>query len=66
MLDLKVTGGSILDGLGGKPYVADVGIEGARFTEIGDLSEAEAAREVRADGKFVCPVFIDVHSLSDA
>ncbi len=66
MLDLKITGGQILDGTGSPAIRADIGIVGDRITAIGDLSRAEAQAMIPAKGRIVCPGFIDVHSHSDA
>ena len=66
MFDLLITGGQVLDGRGTPAVRADVGIEGDRIAEMGDLSAAEAKASVRADGRYVCPGFVDVHSHSDA
>jgi N-acyl-D-amino-acid deacylase len=66
MLDLKITGGQVLDGTGRPAFRADVGLEGVEVREIGDLSSAESRSSVDATGKYVCPGFIDVHSHSDA
>lgn len=65
-LDWIVRGGQLADGLGGAPVRADVGLAGDRIAAIGDLSKAVAANEVAADGRLVCPGFIDVHTHSDA
>ncbi len=66
MLDLRITGGQVLDGTGRPAFRADVGIQGNEIREIGDLSAVEAKRSVDASGRCVCPGFIDVHSHSDA
>ncbi|MBI3987759.1 MAG: D-aminoacylase [Lentisphaerae bacterium] len=67
MLDLKITGGLILDGTGAAARRADIGITGDRIVDVADdLSRAEAATCLDASGKLVCPGFIDVHSHSDA
>lgn len=66
MLNLKITNGTVIDGTGSPPSRADVGIEGDRIVDVGDLSQAEARAEVDASGRYVCPGFIDVHSHSDA
>ncbi len=65
MLDLKISGGSVLDGTGKEAMIADVGIRGERIVAIGDLSQVVAENEINAAGKIVCPGFIDVHSHSD-
>ncbi len=66
MLDLKITGGQVLDGSGKPPVRADVGIQGDRIAEIGDLAQADATLLIDAAGKYVCPGFVDVHSHSDS
>ena len=63
--DVIIRGGSVVDGAGGPAAKADVGIEGDRITAVGDLSDAEAAREIDASGLTVTPGFIDVHSHFD-
>ena len=64
MLDMKVTGGTIIDGTGRPGYSADLGIAGDTIVEIGSsLGEAEVV--VSAAGRVVCPGFIDTHSHSD-
>lgn len=65
-LDWIVRGGHVADGLGGEPVRADVGLAGDRIAAVGDLSKTMAPNEVAADGKLVCPGFIDVHTHSDA
>jgi N-acyl-D-amino-acid deacylase len=65
MLDLKITGGTVFDGLGADGRRTDIGIHGDRIEEIGDLSSAEAEETIDATGRYVCPGFIDAHSHSD-
>ncbi len=59
-------GGSVVDGLGGEVVCADVGLAGDRIVAVGDLSKATADAEFAAEGLWVCPGFIDVHTHSDA
>ena len=66
MLDLKISGGTVLDGAGAPSIRADVGITDGRIADIGDLSAAPARRLLDAAGRMVCPGFIDTHSHSDA
>jgi N-acyl-D-amino-acid deacylase len=66
MLDLKIIGGQVLDGTGAPAIRADVGIEGNRIRDIGDLSAAASRATISADGLCVCPGFVDVHSHSDS
>lgn len=60
--DVIIRGGTIYDGSGDAPVVGDVGLTGDRVTAIGDLSEAEAASEIDAEGMAVAPGFINVLS----
>ena len=60
--DVLIRGGTIYDGSGGTPYVADVGLRGDRIAAIGDLSGRDAVREVDAAGLAVAPGFINVLS----
>jgi N-acyl-D-amino-acid deacylase len=65
MYDVKITNGTVVDGLGGQGYRADVGISGDKIASIGDLSGAEAKTTIDATGKVVAPGFIDMHTHSD-
>ncbi len=64
--DILIRGGLIFDGTGADPVVADIGVRGDRIEDVGELGNASADLEVRAEGLCVCPGFIDVHSHSDA
>ena len=65
MLDLVITGGLVLDGTGAPAAPADVGVAGGRIVEVGRLPGVRAARVIRADGRVVCPGFIDMHAHDD-
>mgnify|MGYP001799927491 CR=1 FL=1 len=58
MHDLIIRGGTIYDGSGAEPYVADVGVRDDRVAVIGDLSAATAATVIDAAGMAVAPGFI--------
>ena len=65
MLDLLLRGGRVIDGAGNPWYAADVGIAGGRIAAVGRLGHEPAARTIDADGLFVCPGFVDMHTHSD-
>lgn len=60
--DVIIRGGTVYDGSGEAPVLADVAINGDRIAKIGDLSEATATSEVDAEGKAVSPGFINMLS----
>lgn len=64
--DLIIRGGTIVDGTGGEPYVADVAIDGERIARIGSLGDETARIEIDAAGLVVSPGFIDLHTHLDA
>lgn len=62
--DLIVRGGTVHDGLGGEPRVADVAVRDGRIVAIGDV-DGSARETIEADGLLVVPGFIDVHTHYD-
>jgi N-acyl-D-aspartate/D-glutamate deacylase len=62
MYDVLILGGRILDGTGSPATEADVAVRGGRIVAIGRLADARAQTTIRAEGRFVTPGFIDVHS----
>ncbi|HHO52662.1 MAG TPA: D-aminoacylase [Deltaproteobacteria bacterium] len=64
MLDLKITGGQVIDGTGRPAFHADVGIAGGRVVEVGRIS-GPAGRTIDADGALVTPGFTDIHTHYD-
>jgi N-acyl-D-aspartate/D-glutamate deacylase len=53
-----------VDGNGGRPFTADVAVDGGVVTEVG-AGVGRGAREVDADGAVVAPGFIDIHTHYD-
>lgn len=65
MFDIKIAGGTILDGTGAPRFSGDLGIVADKIVAMGDLAEKEAKKVIDATGKFVAPGFIDFHTHSD-
>ena len=65
MLDLVIKGGSIIDGLGGQPYIGDLGIKDGVIAQLGGTITSAADRTIDAVGAIVTPGFIDVHTHYD-
>lgn len=63
--DLLLRGGTLVDGSGAAPRRADVAVRGDRIVAIGDLSGESAKRIVDAEGAFVTPGFVDLHTHYD-
>lgn len=60
--DVIIRGGTVYDGLGGQPFMADIAINGDRIAVIGDLSDKTGDLHVDARGKAVAPGFINMLS----
>jgi N-acyl-D-amino-acid deacylase len=60
--DLIIRGGTVYDGGGGAPGVADVAIHGDTIVAVGDLRAARARHEIDARGLAVAPGFINMLS----
>jgi N-acyl-D-aspartate/D-glutamate deacylase len=65
VFDLALRGGTVVDGTGGPPVVADVGVRAGRIVAVGSLGEA-TRRDLDVSGRVVCPGFIDLHTHYDA
>jgi N-acyl-D-aspartate/D-glutamate deacylase len=71
MFDLKITGGTVVDGTGGERFLADIGVKDGRIVEVRRRSgddpglDGEAAETVDATGRVVTPGFVDIHTHYD-
>lgn len=63
--DLKITGGTIIDGTGKPGFVGDLGIRNGKVAAIGK-AEGPAATTIDARDRAVSPGFVDVHTHYDA
>jgi N-acyl-D-aspartate/D-glutamate deacylase len=62
--DLIIRNGTIVDGLGGEPFVGDVAVSDGVIAAIGSV-DGEAASEIDATGLLVTPGFVDLHTHYD-
>jgi len=68
-MDLAIRNASIVDGTGAPPRQADLGIDDGRIVAIeepGSTALDGATRTIDAEGKVVCPGFVDPHTHYDA
>lgn len=71
MFDLKITGGTVVDGTGADRFHADIGVKDGKIIEIrrrgaGDPAlEGDATETIDATGKVVAPGFVDIHTHYD-
>jgi len=64
MYDVKIKGGSIIDGTGRERFAGDVGIRAGRIVAVGDCPDV-ATRTIDAGGAIVTPGFVDLHTHYD-
>ncbi len=62
--DIVIKGGTVIDGTGGPPGVADVAVSDGRIADIG--TDLAGDRVLDAQGRMVTPGFIDIHTHYDA
>ncbi len=64
MHELVIRGGTVVDGTGAAPRVADVAIDDGVITAVGEVADA-GATEIDASGALVTPGWVDVHTHYD-
>jgi len=64
MLDVVIKGGTLVDGTGGAPRPADVGVQDGRIVAVGVVTDL-ARDTIDADGAVVTPGWVDVHTHYD-
>ena len=63
--DCIIRNGTIYDGTGAEPFVADMAIHADTIAAIGDLRHLRSAKEIDAEGLAVTPGFINMLSWAD-
>ena len=58
--EVVIRGGTVYDGSGNRPFVADVAVNGDRIVAIGPHLSGRGSSEVDARGKAVSPGFINM------
>ncbi len=63
--DILILNGRVVDGTGNPWFRADVGIRGEKVVAVGKLTGSHATKTIDAEGKIVCPGFIDMLGQSE-
>ena len=65
MYDILIKNGKVFDGSGATAKNVDIGIKDGKIVKFGDLKNEMAKTEINAEGRFVCPGFIDIDNEAD-
>jgi N-acyl-D-amino-acid deacylase len=65
MFDTIIKGGTIVDGLGGTPFVGDIAFRDGVIAEVGGTVDGPAHEILDAGGAIVTPGWVDVHTHYD-
>ncbi len=65
MFDLKITGGTIVDGTGAPRFEGDVAVKDGVIVAVGPHLEGDARETLDATGRLVTPGFVDIHTHYD-
>lgn len=71
MFDLKITGGTVVDGTGADRFTADVAIKDGKIVEVhrrgpnDPVLSGDSAETIDAGGRIVAPGFVDIHTHYD-
>jgi len=63
--DVVILNGTIIGGDGNPWYKSDIGIKNERVAYIGKWGQNKARLIINADGLYICPGFIDIHTHAD-
>jgi N-acyl-D-aspartate/D-glutamate deacylase len=64
MHDLLIKAATVIDGSGAAPFTADVAVKGGKIVALGKITEP-AQETVHAQGAWLTPGFIDIHTHYD-
>ena len=64
MLDWLIKNGTVVDGTGAAPRVADVGVRAGQIVAVGHITES-AHQTLDATGLWITPGFVDIHTHYD-
>jgi N-acyl-D-amino-acid deacylase len=62
--DIVIRGGTVIDGSGGAPYIADVAVRDGKIAAVGVVAD-QGVEEISAAGLIVTPGFVDIHTHYD-